>query len=362
MPSRHSFVAGPALPSLFEIIKLEPEKEPWCAGYAPLQGRRCHARTNACGRSSAMALLHQGTKDLRAGRCIDELLEDLAPHVLCTRFHQSQASGLARRWQRKVRSFLDTPASSIRAERQTSRSSRSPYPGTTHGNMEERTALLYRRLRDTMEELRHLEAALDEPTFNASPAGDRDARHTSADVASISVRGSHTRNVHSAIISNSSVTRQTTESVNRPANTTPRPVQLHVDRQGSLLPPSSARPATVSNVAWISDEDTSRYDPAAARQAPVRASRSVAVIRREVAGECGICLCDLKTLQGENNEDEDEDTEDECDEMVETASEETELDWCKARCGVNFHKHCIDQWLETAHAATCPACRSNWTG
>jgi hypothetical protein len=40
--------------------------------------------------------------------------------------------------------------------------------------------------------------------------------------------------------------------------------------------------------------------------------------------------------------------------------EEEELVWCKARCGVNFHKKCIDKWLETSHAPTCPTCRSNW--
>jgi hypothetical protein len=36
------------------------------------------------------------------------------------------------------------------------------------------------------------------------------------------------------------------------------------------------------------------------------------------------------------------------------------LVWCKARCGVNFHKRCIDQWLQTAHDPTCPTCRSHW--
>jgi hypothetical protein len=34
--------------------------------------------------------------------------------------------------------------------------------------------------------------------------------------------------------------------------------------------------------------------------------------------------------------------------------------WCKARCGVNFHKSCISEWLGSARYPTCPTCRSNW--
>jgi hypothetical protein len=36
--------------------------------------------------------------------------------------------------------------------------------------------------------------------------------------------------------------------------------------------------------------------------------------------------------------------------------------WCKAQCGVNFHKACMDQWLKRAPSRTCPACRRSWRG
>ncbi|KAJ6121120.1 hypothetical protein N7523_005400 [Penicillium sp. IBT 18751x] len=364
MPSSHTYSAGPALPSLCEIIGLEPEKEPWCAGYAPSQGRRCHTRTNAHGRRSAMALLHEGTKDLRAGRCIDELLKDLAPRVLCTRFHQSQASDLMRRWQRKVRTFLDTQAASIVTEHQTSRSSRNPYPGISQENMEERTALLYRRLRDTMEEIRLIQASLDEPTIDTSLMSDPDARRTSGEIGFSSIRSSATRHRYPGVISQDSVTSQSTESVNRSATTPTRLAQPHVHRRESLSPGPGAAPTLVSSMARITDETINHSAPDAARPVPVLVNRSVAVIRREVEGECGICLCDLKTPQrdeeGGRQGEEEGDDDDPHDGLIETAGEAEELAWCRARCGVNFHKQCIDQWLETAHAATCPACRSNW--
>jgi RING-finger-containing ubiquitin ligase len=113
-------------------------------------------------------------------------------------------------------------------------------------------------------------------------------------------------------------------------------------------------------------------------------------IRREVEGECGICLCDLHRSQDENSDEEktesgggddhddsddsddgddsdDENDYDDSDDDTDADDDDTddhghleELVWCRARCGVNFHKQCIDQWLETDHASTCPTCRSNW--
>ncbi|KAJ6013817.1 hypothetical protein N7540_008408 [Penicillium herquei] len=95
-----------SIPHLFQIIELEPEKDPWCAGYAYTQRRRCHARTNVHSRSRAMQLLRRGTEEMRAGRSIDGILEELAHHALCTRHHQSQAGGLAQCWKEKVQPFI----------------------------------------------------------------------------------------------------------------------------------------------------------------------------------------------------------------------------------------------------------------
>ncbi|PYI02837.1 hypothetical protein BO78DRAFT_211625 [Aspergillus sclerotiicarbonarius CBS 121057] len=91
---------------LSDILELYPDEEPYCAGYAPSQKRRCHASTNARNRSNARRLLDQGTSMLQAGQCIDNLLYNLAPLVLCTRWHQGQASNLAHQWSSQVRGYL----------------------------------------------------------------------------------------------------------------------------------------------------------------------------------------------------------------------------------------------------------------
>ncbi|KOS37309.1 hypothetical protein ACN38_g11898 [Penicillium nordicum] len=353
MPSRYSRVATFPMVPLSEIIKLEPEEEPWCAGYAPSQGRRCHMRTNAPGRRSAMMLLNEGTKDLQAGRNIDILLEDLAPHVLCTRFHQNQASDLVRRWKRQVRTYLNSQVVSI-PYTQPARTSSRMISETAAAEMEERIAVLQQRLREAKKEVRRLEVAQSvRPT--TTNTRHREGRNTSAVVNSSSRRSASSGNtpVHDV---NEPLRRDSTESsTNQSAVTVPRPAQAEVSRQTSSISVSSPRPVNTPTVARAS----SRIGNTASQD------ETPQPIRREVEGECGICLYDLHSSQdgdldeeeeSESSSDDDDDDDDDADDREHLK----ELVWCKARCGVNFHKQCIDQWLETDHASTCPTCRSNW--
>ncbi|OQD65341.1 hypothetical protein PENPOL_c006G05550 [Penicillium polonicum] len=376
MPSRYSHVA--TFPTaLSEIIKLEPEQEPWCAGYAPSRGRRCHMRTNAPGRRSAMMLLNEGTKDLHAGRNIDILLEDLAPHVLCTRFHQNQASDLVRRWKRQVRTYLDSQVVSTPYTRPARRSSRM-ISETAAAEMEERIAVLQQRLREAKEEVRRLEVAQTALPTTVNTRH-REGRNTSA-VVNSSSRGSASSGNTPAPHVNEPLRRDSTESSTNPsAITVPRPAQAQASRQTSAISVSSPRPVNTPTVARASSRIGNT----------VRQDETPQAIRREVEGECGICLCDLHSSQdgnldeeesessgGDDHDDEEDDYDDfddfdDCDDDDDDDADADdndaddheqlkELVWCKARCGVNFHKQCIDQWLETDHASTCPTCRSNW--
>lgn len=371
MPSRYSHVATFPMAPLSEIIELEPEEEPWCAGYAPSQGRRCHMRTNARGRRSAMILLNEGTKNLQAGRNIDILLEDLAPHVLCTRFHQNQTSDLVRRWKRQVRTYLDSQIVSTPYTRP-ARTSPRMISETAAAEMEERIAVLQQRLREAKEEVRRLEAAQSvlPSTTNTSH---HEGRNTSTVVNSSSRGSASTGNtpVHHV---NEPLRRGSTESsTNQSAITVPRPAQAQASPQTSGISVSSPRPVNTPTVARAFSRigNTTSQD------------ETPQSIRREVEGECGICLCDLHGSQdgdldeeeeSESSGDDDHDDEDDYDDSDSDSDDDDdaenndaddhehlkELVWCKARCGVNFHKQCIDQWLETDHASTCPTCRSNW--
>lgn len=295
-----------------------------------------------------MNILNEGTIDLRAGRCIDDLLEDLAPHVLCKRFHQCQSSDLATRWQKQVRSFLRSqehttaPRTLAQPFRAVDREQRQEY-------LDERCTVLYLSLCDTLEELRQLQASY--------PARNLDTR---VQLFSGTVRtngiihpnssGSRSRSAGRAQLSH--MARQ--EATNASRSQSP-------ERQGSSTILSNGVSYDVQE-----NESLSRA-PVLPRgisftdhTASITSSR-----RRPVEGECGICLCSLNNV----DDDEESDSEDEGEDGYDYAPEgeeqnvngdEVSLVWCKATCGVNFHEECLHQWLETSPNSTCPTCRSPW--
>jgi hypothetical protein len=94
------------------------------------------------------------------------------------------------------------------------------------------------------------------------------------------------------------------------------------------------------------DEDDERPDQALGRVAPHHPLNDSAR-RQTIEGECSICLEPLRprhTTQSPSNEP--------------GYGEQSNLSWCRAQCGVNFHSRCINEWL--AVAVTCPNCRAAW--
>ncbi|KAJ5491870.1 Zinc finger RING-type [Penicillium expansum] len=405
--------------SLSEIIELEPEEEPWCAGYAPSQGRRCHARTNARGRSTAMMLLNEGTKDLRAGRNIDTLLEDLAPYVLCTRFHQSQAWDLARRWKRQVRTYLDSQVVSTRYTRPVRTPSR-VISQTAEANMEERIAVLQQRLREAKEEVRRLKVAQSGLPVTTNPSH-REGRNMSA-VGNSSTAGRASSGnppfklkpvvkqpmyldqfklkpvvkqpMHLSQFKLKPVVKQPMyldQSKLKPISQQSmylgqfklKPVVKQPMHLGQFkLKPVVKQPMHLSQfklkpvVKQPMYLGQFKFKPVVEQHLFLFRAQDLVEFPSPIAGrlkeKCGICLCNLHSSQDEDWDEEeesensggedhaDDDQDDDDDDDTDDEEHPEELVWCKARCGVNFHKKCIDQWLETNHASTCPTCRSNW--
>ncbi|CAG8929202.1 unnamed protein product [Penicillium salamii] len=387
MPSRHYPTSNQPSLSLSDILELEPEEEPWCAGYAPSQRRRCHIRTNSRGRSSAMALLDKGTEKLQAGRNIDNLLEDLAPHVLCTRFHQNQASTLTSSWRRKVRSYLDsqsTPTRSTRATSSTPRASLRPQSISSEPGdlaLEERIADLIKRV-ERLKELRRLEGSRS-GRERSTRSHSRETENSSRTVSPSGVRSSSGRQSSQESYTDRVADRASTEVTVQLVTAVPRPGQAHgaPPRRVSVSTQTPQSPSTVVSI----PRRTGIFG---------RKSRLPQVTRREVEGDCGICLCDLHGPQqavdsedetdidsdddeeeddsedeeedddsdddeeDDDSEDDEEDDSEDDDNYYDANEYQEELTWCNIGCGVNFHKKCIDKWL--ACARTCPACRSKW--
>ncbi|KAL4862872.1 hypothetical protein BDV12DRAFT_178295 [Aspergillus spectabilis] len=336
MPSRHHHS------HLREILKLEPDEEPWCAGYAPSQGRRCHVRTNAYGRSMAMSLLNEGTKDLHDGDCIDDLLKDLAPYVLCTRWHQNQASELVAKWRRRVDRFLDSYSR--------------PPPPTPRASP------------------RQGSLGVDQRNGRQSVATQcvqlSNGRH---DPASTRQRGLSTSSLQ--IASSTSSTSTSSRTHLQSPRATPQP-----SRQGITSTSDTDRTSQSASVhiTSLSTRNGSNHSPrpqtTIRRTGPPSSSIPVSkdVPRRPVQGDCSICLEPLsKPPFGPDNDsskdssDDPSDSDDDDDgdnEGEESTKLEPELSWCKAQCGVNYHKACIDGWLRSSTHGTCPTCRRSWKG
>ncbi|KAL2802371.1 hypothetical protein BJX63DRAFT_437929 [Aspergillus granulosus] len=462
MPSRkyESSTTTTYLPHLSEILKLDPEGEPHCAGIAVSKGRRCQLRTNQYGRRTALSLLDKGTADLRAGLCIDDILQDLAPHVLCTRWHQGQASTLVSQWQRRVDRYL----ASAPVQRSSGRSPRSPYEGWTLAEcLAELDRLRAARATDSV--------AASQPSARATPTNGLFANAFSSDSGNASRTSTTSRTVERQPVTNATPTIRRPEPVitadvppfgqvmsgstsnriptvtpiatranppdasstarsallsrsspaptsNRIPTATPNtPGASSTDRsalpsRSSPAPTSNRIPTATPNTPGASSTDRSalpsRSSPAPtsnriptatpntpgassttrpvlpSRSSPAPTVRPREVTRRSVHGDCSICLDALRKPSTssvlapvdadgdggsvDDNEEEDEDEiEDEAEETdgeseveSEDGEAEKELSWCKAQCGVNYHKKCIDKWLAEADRPTCPSCRRTW--
>ncbi|KAE8135985.1 hypothetical protein BDV38DRAFT_250814 [Aspergillus pseudotamarii] len=339
MPSPYSRPQATFLLHLSEIIELYPEEEPWCAGYAPSQGRRCHAPTNARNRKTAMCLLDEGTEDLYAGRDINDLLEDLAPYVLCTRFHKNQAPELAAKWKSRVQRFLSAyvpPATTQRAageRRQTSTPARS-----------RRSVEVEYPHRGKWLPTRIGEPERQRTTRSAPAASQASLINERVTQTASSTNRLYERSTSSAALPTQEMTNRT-RSVASYSQTSRQVASAAVSNRRLSNIPTTAIHATSSHVRPGSGSSAALSSPTS--------PRSGDTTRRPIEGDCTICFDPLKqnALFGAGDGTH-HGTEDE--------GEQQELSWCKARCGVNYHAACIEMWLKASPKSTCPTCRSAW--
>lgn len=383
-------MACAVLPNLSQIIRLEPENEPWCAGYASSQGRRCHNRTNAAGRSRAMHLLGHGTKALRAGQSIEEILESLAPHVLCKRFHQSQASDLASRWKKEVQSFLLSQELITSPRRQSAVSE-----SLNTRRKVSKEILELQRILARLQNTHHDSAVSDSTPHNAtvlSPGtGAGSTLHASHQGLMASSSG-HTeqptrdRGVRTPILRQQSTSAISTQVV-RPigsisghmeqvrrrevipqlipthevSNTTTTEAARPQERTQASVHMSNAESGGTTPLHVHSRSPPPRVVQRRTEQSVISVARPHISTRRTIEGDCGICLCALQKA-ADDTSDGGNDTDNKDEHKKDVGEKNKDLVWCKSQCGVNFHKACMDQWLRRAPRPTCPACRRSWMG
>jgi Anaphase-promoting complex subunit 11 RING-H2 finger len=343
---------------LSEIINVCPDHDHACVGIAVTRGRRCQASTNAMNRAHANRLLDEGTRLLQSGqRNIDDILEELAPLLLCRRWHQSQAAEVVREWSKEVqndqRRSRNQPVSLARGSRESStpssfatdiRYSTSPY--TSRNESLESIAVTLELLVQLLQRSQTVPVSAN--TSSRASEGSR---------GSISRPPSSAEHVVRTNEQASNATRQVRGN-NQRVNTSSQSSTVASETPTTTQHMRPRTPVLFSPTAETSNRQPQRRAQPGRRQ----------VVRKPIEGECHICFLSLRDEEVVEEEEEEE-QEPQTDNTATTDSapndsDEETLVWCRSQCGYNFHKTCLDTWTNSQHedhrAATCPMCRAQW--
>ena len=337
-----STVPEPPMRDLANILNLNSSSEGFsrCVGWAHTQGRRCRNPIAAHNQAAADSLLAKGSQKLSASQSVDSVLRKLAPLVLCRRWHQDQAGEMTAKWAQKVASYQE----SRRAEPTSTVST------TSLREMAEQS----RALAEQIDLLRQQQTPR---LVAATPPTTEQGEHSSP----IS-QGGHRQlrieasEAHERPESRAQSSSQVQEAESRDEvedNLQLRPDS--VDRAASETPPepdtssqeTDPAPDLVPAGTPLISEDVPEPSPQDRTTADEATATTSTAARKPVVDEsCYICYSDLL-------DDSQQDT-------VAEVMALHQLVWCKAQCGVNFHRECIGKWSSAcasqARTTTCP----NW--
>ena len=104
-----AIMASSPPPQLTDVLKIYPAADHHCFGNSYYYNRRCQNLTSHHNRQEALSLLEQGTRQLAATSlaAFDNILNQLAPLLLCSHQHRDQAGRLVAQWKEKLQRYLD---------------------------------------------------------------------------------------------------------------------------------------------------------------------------------------------------------------------------------------------------------------
>ncbi|EEA27198.1 hypothetical protein TMatcc_004523 [Talaromyces marneffei ATCC 18224] len=427
---------------LSNILGVAPDFKNNCVGFATTKGRRCALpASNIRGRAQASRLLDEGTILLESGNeNIDEILEELAPLLLCRQAHQNQAGQLVYEWSRKVEKFNERRRASAGFLL------RSPSPPLYHDSERARRYVALAQnagraspqrqaSRTNIDETASIERDDNSRSIRIRPApsrfSDSEQVNIPSNVALANAEKMDQPRNHTPIMPLVSTTRWTPSEINLQTHHARLAEELYgfgledsglhiyssssvgtsyvshdlprrVDRDEprTLRPESSNRipvPQTIFRTPRITISESTHRQPTAAPPRPAQAiseaetstisrestrpvqnparreaSRSEEITRRDVEGQCSICFLPLQEDESNlENRYASEDSDDFSgqDEEGSAGSHDVQdghedLVWCRGRCGNNFHRECMNSWIETFENSerepTCPICRAEW--
>ncbi|KAK0508376.1 hypothetical protein JMJ35_009460 [Cladonia borealis] len=314
-----------------------------CVGYARTAGRRCHNTIAYANQIKAARLVAEMSRLDISSREITYLLEELAPLVLCRRWHQNQAADMVDDWQGEVDVLRHKTEAARRAEdeerRQDSRLQRAGE----------------RRVREAAqraEELRHQqrEAQQSDETPQAQEATLR-AEEASSDQEAVNrIEIQQLR----AMLASMCARLQEVEERNRE-------LQHTITEQSERLPSRAVDQGAVSEADVLLAVPVSPTSTLGHHVEEEPALPAAATVERVEEDPTSPTISPNDQLPEEPQDSDNLTVEGDCSICLESLGSQNDVTRCIARCGQQFHRDCVGIWIvsgENTH--TCPYCRADW--
>ncbi|KAI7975743.1 hypothetical protein EIK77_005493 [Talaromyces pinophilus] len=386
---------------LSTILGVFPNLETNCVGFAQTKGRRCTLpASDIRGRAQASRILDEGTRLLESGEeNIHEMLEELAPLLLCRRNHQGQAGRLAYEWSGKVEKFHERrrasagfllrspsplPAPQRDSESVRARGYRARAYTADRGSPASPTTINEIERDDSSRSIRRSSAP---PRFDNSEQVDTLSNPSPTTTATMDQPRSHTprtpvisatswapfeNNLQAYYAQHAQRGAIVFESRNlRPVpQTTFSTSRITISESNGRQPTATSSTSSAQTRSEVGARtSTSRESTRPARN-PTRRQTSLReeITRRPVQGECNICFLPLQEDESDTDRHEVEDSDDFSELHAHPRIVYEGLVWCRRQCGNNFHRDCMDSWIHTfedrferdGRRPTCPICRAEW--
>ena len=363
-----------------------------CVGYAPSKRRKCQNPIAAAKRAWASEILDRVENKDVVTTSVKRDLEELAPRLLCQRYHQGQASTMVNGWLAKVENLkaermhqrnevaalsrMTSEAESTRVRLSRSQAVPISNPSTTSTRVPEPVAAQLPATPRRQSQVQQLPSPPATPirrtartnlvTSPSPPTQPASLSETFPPVAATSA-ASPPATSPQAVASPPAAPAAPEASLtplthNHQEPDDPTHDIVSLEECSICYEDIPANTGIASDCdhhfhascinTWLSTQDASSQ----AHICPYCRSEWT---RRKVEGDCSIC-CDSLL----HDHDDDDDDDDNNDENGSTNEGEAGLVWCKSGCTQNFHRGCINSWLaasaEMGVRRRCPDCRADW--
>lgn len=303
-----------------------------CVGYARTAGRRCHNVIAYSNQIKAAKLVTEMSRLDISSPEITCLLEDLAPLVLCRRWHQNQAADMVDDWQEKVDGLRRKTEAARRAEEEERRRD------SRLRRAEERRV---REAAQRVEELRHQQEApqqaqeatprVEEARIEQEAVNRTEIQQLRAQLALMCAR------LNEMEENNRELQRMARSE--QPERRSPRAVDQGSASDADVLVAVPVSPTSTSDHR-VAEEPVCPV-PTPIEPAEENPTSSTTTPNDDLPAEPEVS--DNRTMEGD------------CSICLESLSSQNDLTRCIARCGQHFHRDCVAIWLvsgENTH--TCP--------